>query len=71
MLQTSPTQAGWFGPILATVLLQFIGTFTVFFMPTVAPLMAVEFGWPSGAIGYLATLIMIALSLSALPRYTA
>jgi MFS family permease len=59
MLQTNPTQAGWFGPILATVLLQFVGTFTLFFMPTVAPLMALEFGWASGTIGYLAALTMI------------
>lgn len=59
MLRTNPKQTGWLGPILATVLLQFVGTFTIFFMPTLAPLMAVEFGWPRGAIGYLAALIMI------------
>jgi MFS family permease len=59
MRQASPTKTGWFGPVLATVLLQFIGTFTLFFMPTVAPLMAAEFGWRESMIGYLASLTML------------
>jgi MFS family permease len=59
MLQTTQTRASWIGPILATVLLQFVGTFALFFMPTVAPLMAIEFGWRSDAIGYLAALITV------------
>ncbi len=56
MLQVKPN--GWFAPVLATVLLQFIGTFTLLFMPAVAPLMAAEFGWEKSTIGYLAALTM-------------
>lgn len=58
MLQVQSKPNGWFGPVLATVLLQFIGTFSLLFMPAVAPLMAEEFGWQKSMIGYLASLTM-------------
>jgi MFS family permease len=58
MLQEPSKPNAWFGPVLATVLLQFIGTFTLLFMPAVAPLMAAEFGWQKSMIGYLAALTM-------------
>jgi MFS family permease len=58
MLQVPSKPNAWFGPVLATVLLQFIGTFTLLFMPAVAPLMAAEFGWQKSMIGYLAALTM-------------
>ena len=58
MLQAPSKVEGWFGPVLVTVLLQFVGTFTLLFMPAVAPLMAAEFGWQKGMIGYLASLTM-------------
>ena len=59
MPQVSSKPNAWFGPVLATVLLQFIGTFTLLFMPAVAPLMAAEFGWQKSMIGYLASLTMV------------
>ena len=58
MVQVPPKSGGWFGPVLVTVLLQFVGSFTLLFMPIVAPLMAAEFGWQKSMIGYLAALIM-------------
>jgi MFS family permease len=58
MLQVTSKPKIWLGPVVATVLLQFIGSFTLLFMPTVAPLMAAEFGWQKSMIGYLAALIM-------------
>ena len=45
MLQVTSKPTGWLGPVVAVVLLQFIGSFTLVFMPNVAPLMAAEFGW--------------------------
>ncbi len=58
MLQVTSKPTGWLGPVVAVVLLQFIGSFTLVFMPNVAPLMAVEFGWSDSMIGFLAALIM-------------
>jgi MFS family permease len=58
MLQVPSRPSGWFGPVLVTVVLQFVGSFTLLFMPIVAPLMAAEFGWQKSMIGYLAALIM-------------
>lgn len=57
-MQAPPEPSGWFGPVLVTVALQFIGSITLLFMPMVAPLMAAEFGWQKSTIGYLAALIM-------------
>jgi MFS family permease len=57
-MQAPPKPNGWIGPVLVTVFLQFIGSFTLLFMPIVAPLMAAEFGWQKSMIGYLAALIM-------------
>ena len=58
MLQVTSKPTGWLGPVVAVVLLQFIGSFTLVFMPNVAPLLAAEFGWPESMIGFLAALIM-------------
>jgi MFS family permease len=58
MLQATQKPTGWLGPVVAVVLLQFIGSFTLVFMPNVAPLMAEEFGWSNSMIGFLAALIM-------------
>lgn len=58
MLQETSKPTGWLGPVVAVVLLQFIGSFTLVFMPNVAPLMAAEFGWTDSMIGFLAALIM-------------
>jgi len=58
MLQAPPKPTGWFAPVLSMVLLQFIGSFTLLFMPTIAPAMAAEFGWEKSTIGYLSALTM-------------